>query len=73
VGVSSTAQAIFAKVNEFIESHGFDWMKYKAVATDGTAAMQRTTNGAVRKIKNISLDCVSTCFLEIFRSQTEVF
>jgi len=59
VGVCSTAQAIFAKLNELLESRGFHWMKYKAVATNGTAAMQRTTNGVVRKIKNISLDCVS--------------
>jgi len=44
MGVCSTAQAIFAKVHEFIESHGFDWKKYKAVATNGTATMQRTTN-----------------------------
>jgi len=50
-------------LNQFIEKHGFDWMKYKAVATNGTAAMQCTANGVVRKIKNISLDCVSTCFL----------
>jgi len=38
-------------------------MKYKAVATNGTAAMQCTANGVVRKIKDIPLDCVSTCFL----------
>jgi len=60
VGVCLTAQAIFAKLNEFIEKHGFDWMKHKAVATNGTAAMQCTTNGVDRKIKNISLDCVSS-------------
>jgi len=51
-------------MNQFIENHGFDWMKYKAVATNGTAAIASTTNGVVRKIKNIFLDCVSTCFLE---------
>jgi len=62
VGVCSTAQAIFAKLNQFIQEHGFDWMKYKAVATNGAADMQRTTTGVVRKIKTISLDCVSTCF-----------
>jgi len=75
VGVFSTAHAIFAIVNEFIESHGFDWMKYKAVATNGNGAatLQRTTNGAVRKNKNVSLDCVSIYFLGLFRSQTEVF
>jgi len=38
-GVCSSAQAILAKLNEFIESYGFDWMKYKAVATNGTAAI----------------------------------
>jgi len=63
VGVCSTAQAIFSKLNQFIRNHGFDWMKYKAVATNGTANMQRTTNGVVRKIKNIFLGCVATCFL----------
>jgi len=39
-------------------------MKCQAAATKGAAAMQRTTNGVVWKIKNISLDWVSsTCFL----------
>jgi len=37
-------------------------MKYKAVATNRTAIMQRMTNRVVRKIKNIYLDCVSTWF-----------
>jgi len=49
-------------LNDFIEKHGFDCMKYKAVATNGRAAMQSTTNGVVRKLKNASIDCVSTCF-----------
>jgi len=66
VVVCSTAQAIFAKLNQFIEKHRFDWMKYKAVATKEAADMQRTTNGVVRKIKHISLDCVSTCFFRGF-------
>jgi len=71
VGVFSTAQAIFAKWNQFIEKHGFDWMKYKAVATNGVAAMQHTTNGVVRKIKNISLTVFQSVF-GLCRSQTEV-
>jgi len=66
VGVCSTAQAIFAKLNQFIEKHRFYWMNYKAVATKEAAGMQRTTNGVVRKIKNILLDCVSTCFFGDF-------
>ena len=48
-------------------------MKYKAVTTKRTAAMQRTTNGVVWKIKNVSLDCVSARFFGIFWPQTEVF
>ena len=63
VGVCSTAQAISTKLNQFIEKRGFDRMKYKAVATNGAATMQGTSNGVVRKIKNISLDRVSTSFL----------
>jgi len=60
------AQVICAKLNEFIEKHGFDRMKYKAVATNGAADMQLTTNGVVRKIKNVSVDRVSDCFLGLF-------
>jgi len=66
VGACSTDQAIFAKWNEFIKKHGFDWMKYKSVEANGTAAMQRTTNGVVREIKIVSLDCVSTCLFGDF-------
>ena len=74
VGVCSTAQTIYTKLNQFVEKHGSDWMRYKAVATKEAAAMQCTTNGVAQKIKNISLDCVSTCFFfsGICRSQTEV-
>jgi len=71
VGVCSTAQAIYTKLNQFVEKHGSDWMKYKAVATKETTTMQCTTNGVARKIKNISLDCVSSFFSGICRSQTE--
>ena len=56
VGGCSTAQAIFAKLNQFVEKHRFDWMKYKAVATKEAVAVQCTTNGVARKIKNISLE-----------------
>ena len=60
VGVCATAQATFAKFNQFVEEHGFDWTKYKPVDTNKAAAMQGSTNGVARKIKNVSLDCVST-------------
>ena len=58
-GVSATAQAIFDRLNQFFEKHGLDWTKCKSVTTDGAAAMQGSTNGIIRKIKNISSDCVS--------------
>ena len=73
VGACSTAQAIFARLNQFIEKRGFDRMRHKAVATNGAAEMQRTPNGVVRKIKNISLNCVSTSFLELFGHRPKLF
>jgi len=60
VGVCTTAQAISAKFNQFIEERGLDWTKCKSVTTDGAAAMQGSTNGVVWNIKIVSLDCVST-------------
>jgi len=45
-------------LNQFIEEHGFDWTKYKSVATSVAAVMQGS-NGVVRKFKNVSHDCVS--------------
>ena len=59
VGVSATAQAIFDRLSQFFEEHGLDWTKCKSVTTDGAAAMQGSTNGIIRKIKNNSSDCVS--------------
>jgi len=60
VGLCATAQVISDKFNQFIEERGLDWKKCKSVTTDGAAAMQGSTNGVVRNIKIISLDCVST-------------
>ena len=59
VGVSATAQAIFDRLNKFFEKHGLDWTKCKSVTTDGAALMQGSTNGVIRKIKNVSPECVS--------------
>jgi len=74
VGVFSTAQAIFAIVNEFIESHGFDWMKYKAVATNGNGAatLQRSTNGAVRT-KTFPLTVFQSIFWGFFGHRPKFF
>ena len=59
VGVSATAPAIFDRLNQFFEEHDLHWTKCKSVATDGAAAMQDSTNEVIRKIKNVSLECVS--------------
>jgi len=42
--------------------HGFDWTKYKPVATNGATAMEGSTKWVVRKIKNVFRDCTATCF-----------
>jgi len=47
IGVCLTVQAIFPKLNQFVEKHGFDWTKYKEVATNGAADMQLTTNEVI--------------------------
>ena len=59
VGVSATAQAIFDKLNQFFEEHDLDWKKCRSVTTHGVATMQGSTNGVIRKIKNVSPECVS--------------
>ena len=54
VGVCTTAQAIFAKLKQFIVKYGLVWTKCKSVATDGEAVIQGSSSGLVRKIKNVS-------------------
>jgi len=60
VGVCTTAQAIFAELNQFIVEHSLQFaLDELSVITDGAAAMQDSANGLVRKIKNVSIGC---CF-----------
>jgi len=42
-------------LNQFIEEHGFDWIRCKALAANEAAAMQCSTNELVQKIKKVSL------------------
>ena len=58
VGVSTTAPAIFDRLNQFFEEHGLDWTKCKSVTADKAAAMQDSSNKVVRKIKNLSPESV---------------
>jgi len=63
IGVCAIARVIFPKLNHFTEEHGFDWTKYKSVASNGAAAMQDSSNGVVQKISDtISL----TVFQPVF-------
>ena len=57
--VSAIAQAIFDRLNQFIEEYGLNWTKCKSVTTDRAAAMQGSTNEVIQKIKNVSSECVS--------------
>jgi len=62
VGVCSTAQAIFAKLKQFIEKNNFDWMKYKAVATK----KQQTCNALLKELSEKSKTFPLTVFQPVF-------
>ena len=55
VRVCATTQYIFSKLNQFIEEHGFDWIKCKPLSANGAAAMQDSNNGSVQKSKTFPL------------------
>ena len=59
VGVSATAQTIFDRLNRFFEEHCLDWTRCKSFTNDGAKAVQDSTNGVIRKIKNVSPERVS--------------
>ena len=64
MGVEATANAIFGKLDEYIEEKGLRWEEYKLVTTDGVTAMTRSINGVVKKIKELSPECISVhCIL----------
>ena len=56
VGVRATAETIFQKFNEFLKKERLDWLKcksVKSVTTDGSAAMQGSQKGVVKRIKQL--------------------
>ena len=64
VGEKATSEAIFNTINEFFEKVGLDWSKRKAVTTDGAAAMQGLQKSVIKKIQELSPNCVRTdCIL----------
>lgn len=48
------------KLNDFMTEEEIDWSKCKSVTTDGAKAMIGTINGVVRKIQDVSPNCVPT-------------
>ena len=58
VGVRVTAETIFRKLNEFFEKERLDWSKCKSVTTDSAAATQGSQKGMVKRIKQLSPECV---------------
>ena len=55
-GVRETAETIFQELNEFFENK--DWLKRKSVTTDDAAAMQGSQKDVVKRIKQLSPECV---------------
>jgi len=49
--VCATIQYNFAKLNQFIEEHDFDWIKRKPLAANRAAAMQGFSGVVVQKLK----------------------
>ena len=45
-------------MNEFFEKEGLDWSRSKAVTTDGVAAMQGSQKGVIKKIQELSSNCI---------------
>ena len=58
VGVRAITETIFQKLNEFFKKERLGWSKRKPVITDGTTAIQGSQKGVVKKIKQLSLECV---------------
>lgn len=58
LGVETTANSIFQKLNGFFVKESIDWSKCKSVTTDGAKAMVGAINGVVRKIQDVSPNCV---------------
>ena len=64
VGIETTAQAIFDRLDSFMCEEGIEWIKCKAVTTDGAAAMVGRVNGVVKKIQTVSPEgCSIHCII----------
>ena len=58
VGVRATAETIFQKLNKIFAKERVYWSKCKSVTTDGAAATQGSQKGMVKRIKQLSPECV---------------
>ena len=58
VGEKATSEAIFQTMNEFFEKERLVGSKCKAVTTGGAAAMQDSQKGVIKKIQELSSNCV---------------
>ena len=57
-GVRATVETIFQKLNKFFEKEKLDWSKGKSVTTDGAATTQDSQKGVIKRIKQLSPECV---------------
>ena len=59
VGVETTGECIFNKLNEFMEDNQIQWTKCRSVTTDGAPSMTGIQWGCCYQDKAVS-DCMST-------------
>lgn len=50
----TTAEEIFGKLSEFVQTNGIDWEKCVGVCTDGASVMAGVHKWAVTKIQQVS-------------------
>ena len=59
VGVCTTCEAIFLKLDEFIEENRIPWEKCSGITADGAAAMTGKISGVITRIRTIAPHCIS--------------
>ena len=57
--METTANAILGTLDEYIKEKVLSWEKCKSATTDGAAAMTGSIHGVVKKIEEVSPECVS--------------
>jgi len=54
----TTSDEIFKATNDFVTSHGIDWMKCVGLSSDGARAMAGCHKGLFKQIQELAINCV---------------